>query len=378
MVHFHEPNATRDLRRLKALTRDEGQLRKTLFEQEARLFDLETLATLRLRVDDLLDTLAMLACDDDFWTRLESQSDILDFHENFSVLKELDSTAFASLLYAVGYKSPPRPDATELVDETLVSMTKAMSLELSQEQLHQRLRLARSDVASLVFRARRDILPFSPLPLHASHVRDTARTAGRAARWLIPTVIGVAGGVAVESILPGTGIGVAAGKGLASIAETVATHSAEIVVQHSWIPIALESEPTQHASLAEIDPVTIHLAATRDLIETAYERLEGYNPNRHEEAQRLVDLAAEHIHRLLDLNDDWPDLFTHEAVGEMAYLSGELGPLRVKISSLSADFYDRAARLQETHEAKTPSGQVIGVKQEQPPTPRTQQRYLGL
>src|SRR6516165_8333659 len=63
---------SRDVRRTRALIRDDERLRVALAEHEKRRFDVDTARMVKYRVEDLLETVGLIAQDDDFWNRLEN------------------------------------------------------------------------------------------------------------------------------------------------------------------------------------------------------------------------------------------------------------------------------------------------------------------
>src|SRR5579863_6547044 len=83
-----------DTRRTRGLIRDEGRLRSALVEHEKRRFDVDTAQAVRYRVEDLLETVGLIAQDTDFWARL-SDINRPPSSQQLERLRQLDPLAFA-------------------------------------------------------------------------------------------------------------------------------------------------------------------------------------------------------------------------------------------------------------------------------------------
>lgn len=115
----------KDVRRTRALIRDDERLRVALADHEKRRFDVDTARIVRYRVEDLLETVGLITQDDDFWNRLENVNRPPS-SEQLARVRQIDPLAFAALLEAAGYRSPPPPPVEELVDETIQALIVAV------------------------------------------------------------------------------------------------------------------------------------------------------------------------------------------------------------------------------------------------------------
>lgn len=297
-----------DTWRARGLIRDEGRLRSALAEHEKRRFDVDTALTVRYRVEDLLETVGLIIQDADFWTRL-SDIDRPPSSQQLERLRRLDTLAFAALLEAAGYASPPPPPADELVDDTVQALVVALtsSRDSHIEQIDQVDR-ARWQLQTLVMRVRRQISAQQPPELASSVLRSSARSLGRAARWLIPRVVAATAGAIVESHAPGSGLGLLASRSVERTAEDLGELAADMVIGDPLPALAISSrgEP----DWTEIDPLSLHLAALSDQLNSlilpadhdvpvAYIREIVSNARRH--LNRIEELVADNNRETMDL-----------------------------------------------------------------------------
>jgi hypothetical protein len=250
-----------DAKRTRALIRDEGRLRSALAKHEKRRFDVDTALTVKYRVEDLLETVGLIAQDDDFWARLN------DVNRPPSIVqlervRELDPLAFAALLEAAGYISPPPPPVDELVDDTIEALIVALtsSTGIRPDQVGG----ARWQLQTLVMRVRRQVSEQETPQLAPSVLRSSARSLGRAARWLILRVVVATAGAVVETHAPGSGLGLLVGRSVERTAEDLAELGTEILIgDPAPVSAAVSAE---EPGWTEIDPVSVHLAALSDPI----------------------------------------------------------------------------------------------------------------
>src|SRR5262249_12876128 len=150
---------------------------------EKRRFDVDTATTVKYRVEDLLETIGLIVQDDGFWARL---TDVRrpPSYEQLERVRQLDPPAFAALLEAAGYRSPPPPPVDELVDDTIRALIVAVTS--FRDCGIDRLGGARWQLRTLVIRVRKPVNEQEIPELAPSVLRSSARSLGRAARWLIP------------------------------------------------------------------------------------------------------------------------------------------------------------------------------------------------
>ena len=165
-----EPDDFRSLqpreRRAHALIRDEYRLREALADHEAQRFDLATAEAVRERTEDLLETLQIIASDDEFWDDIRVGDPIPEKYDR--TLRGLDPNAFELLLGACGYRAPPPPPASELVDETLAELTAALERQPDGRPLPTAVSQARRGLILTIWRVRRQIADPTPTPASPS------------------------------------------------------------------------------------------------------------------------------------------------------------------------------------------------------------------
>jgi len=312
-----------DTRRTRGLIRDEGRLRSALVEHEKRRFDVDTAQAVRYRVEDLLETVGLIVQDADFWTRL-SGIDRPPSSQQLERLRQLDTLAFAALLEAAGYASPPPPPADELVDDTVQALMVALmsSTDSHIEQTAQ-VDFARWQLQTLVMRVRRQISAQQTPELAPSVLRSSARSLGRAARWLIPRVVAATAGAIVESHAPGSGLGLLASRSVERTAEDLGELAADMVMGDPLTALAIASP--DEPGWTEIDPLSLHLAALSDQLNSlilpanhdvpvAYVREIISNARRH--LNRIEELVADNNRETMDLAEhvrrlgDWIDVLS--------------------------------------------------------------------
>jgi cytochrome P450 len=115
-------------RRLNALLRDQGRLRIAVDVNQRARFDLQAAADVRARTEDLLETVSFIIHDEDFWQRLRQETAAPLTPAQAARLRDVDTEAFAALLAAAGYHSPPPPDVHELIDDAVGSLSLALDM----------------------------------------------------------------------------------------------------------------------------------------------------------------------------------------------------------------------------------------------------------
>lgn len=286
-----------DVRRTRALIRDEGRLRVALAAHEKRRFDIDTALTVRFRVEDLLETVGLIVQDNDFWTRL-SDVNRPPSSQQLDRVRQLDPLAFAALLEAAGYTSPPPPPVDELVDDTIRALIVALT-SFNGGRADQ-VGGARWQLQILVMRVRRQISEQETPELAPSVLRSAARSLGRAARWLIPRVVAATAGAVVEAHAPGSGVGLLVGRSVARTAEDLGELATEMVIGDS--PPAPAMVSIEEPGWTEIDPLSVHLAALSDQLHglTFPDNYEGPA----EYVRRLAAEARRHLNRIEELAND--------------------------------------------------------------------------
>jgi len=285
-------------RRATAVIRDEGRLRSALADHEKRRFDVDSALIVRYRVEDLLETVEAVAHDDDFWNRL-IDVERPPSYEQLERVKEIDSLAFAALLEAAGYRSPPPPPADVLVDDTVVALVNAATVT-DPASAAQRVKAARWYLLTLVMRVRRQIREEQVPEVAPSILRSSARSLGRAARWLIPRVVAGAAGAIVEAHAPGTGVGFIVGSSVKRVAEDLSEYMADMVIGDP-VPASgdIAVDGLGETKWTQIDPLIVHIAALSDQLTTLY-----VHPHTLGVMRALASESRRHSDRLEELAGD--------------------------------------------------------------------------
>lgn len=300
-----------DASRTRALIRDEGRLRDALAEHQKRRFDVDTALTVKYRVEDLLETVGLIVQDDDFWARLTDINRPPSFQQ-LERVRQLDPLAFAALLEAAGYRSPPPPPAGELVDDTIRALLVAVTsfTDSGVDQVGG----ARWQLRTLVMRVRRQINDQEVPELAPSVLRSSARSLGQAARWLIPRVVAATAGAVVEAHAPGSGVGLLVGRSVQRTAEDLGELATEMVLgDPTPVPVmVIKDEP----GWTEIDPLSVHLAALSDQLHGV-----AFPSTSDIPAEYIRQIAAEarrHLNRIEEIANDsnW------ETTGVAEHISG--------------------------------------------------------
>jgi len=285
-----------DARRTRALIRDERGLRAALAEHEKRRFDVDTALTVRYRVEDLLETVGLIVEDGDFWARL-TDVNRPPSSQQLERVRQLDPLAFAALLEAAGYASPPPPPVDELVDDTIRALIVAVT-SFTDSRIDQ-VGGARWQLGTLVMRVRRQISEQEAPELAPSVMRSSARSLGRAARWLIPRVVAATAGAVVEAHAPGSGLGLLAWRSVERTAEDLGELATEMVIgDPSPVPAVA---PADEPGWTAIDPLSVHLAALSDQLHGL--TLDNYEiPAEH--IRQVAHRARRHLDRIEELAND--------------------------------------------------------------------------
>jgi len=286
-----------DARRTRALTRDEGRLRAALAEHEKRRFDVDTALTVKYRVEDLLETVGLIVQDDDFWARL-TDINRPPSYQQLERVRQLDPLAFAALLEAAGYRSPPPPPAGELVDDTIQALIVAVT-SFTASGVDQ-VGGARWQLRTLVMRVRRQINEQVAPELAPSVLRSSARSLGRAARWLIPRVVAATAGAIVEAHAPGSGLSLLAWQSVKRTSEDLSELATEMLIgDPAPVPVtAITDEP----GWTEIDPLVVHLAALSDQLHGV--AFPSTNDIPAEHVRQITSEARRHLNRIEEIAND--------------------------------------------------------------------------
>jgi hypothetical protein len=337
-----------DARRTLSLIRDERRLQAAVAEHEKRRFDVDTALTVKYRVEDLLETVGIIVQDQDFWDRLADISRPPS-SQQLERVRRLDPLAFAAILEAAGYASPPPPPVEELVDDTIAALIVAVTSPAhgNVDQVGG----ARWQLQTLVMRVRRQINEQVVPELAPSILRSSARSLGRAARWLIPRVAGATAGALVEAHAPGSGLGLIAWHSAERTADDLGELTTQMVLgDPSPAPgMVTADEP----AWTEIDPLSVHIAALSDQASWF-----GAFTLSAEQLRQMVHEGRRHLDRIEELVHDG----SRETMGVTEHIraiSKELDALSRSISPadrLSVEVAARAevARLREklTQEAE--------------------------
>src|ERR1700733_1663225 len=297
-----------DARRARGLIRDEARLRSALAEHVKRRFDVDTALTVRYRVEDLLETVGLIAEDADFWTRL-SDVNRPPSSQQLERLSQLDPLAFTALLEAAGIFPPPPPPVDELVDDTIRALIAALTS--STDDHTGQVGLARWQLRTLVMRVRRQITTEQAPELAPSVLRSSARSLGRAARWLIPRVVAATAGAIVEAHAPGAGLGLLAWPSVRRTAEDLGELATDMVIGDPYPAPAIPSR--NEPGWTEIDPLSVHLGALSDQLHALTLPADGDVPAAY--VRQIVSEARRHMNRIeelaMDSNRETMDLAEH-------------------------------------------------------------------
>ena len=208
---------------VRALMRDEGNLRKALKHDEELRYDRDTAVELRDRLDDLLESITAIARDDELWRKLADAADEPLSDEHFDTFADLAAGDLARLLEVFGYHCPPPPPVDELVDSTVEALGAARIATGDRRVLIQD---ARWHLITFGLRVGRQI-ELAPPAAGPSTVRRLARRAGSVARQLAPVALAAA-------------VGVMTGTALAGVVPAILVKAAEKVSEHG-VKIATEA-----------------------------------------------------------------------------------------------------------------------------------------
>ncbi|HET9647369.1 MAG TPA: hypothetical protein VFP34_03960 [Microlunatus sp.] len=298
------PAIDANTRRVRAIARDERSLTSAAYRAEQRTFDARAAERLRDRLDDLLETMTTVVHDDVFWQTLATEAATPLSDEQLRRITEIDGAALAELLRLAGYTTPPRPPVDELVDEALGSLAVALDTAPGEEAV----RVARAELAALLYRTRRQIRFGPPRRIDDHVMRAAARHLGSAARWLLPAAAGISTGILVQTHLPATGAGPAAGRGAQRLASEGVERLTKIGVSLAARVISgrfagRSGSDAPQWRIEAIDPVELHLVALTDQL-TALAHADPYNEEAKASCEALVGTARRHLRRLEELAED--------------------------------------------------------------------------
>ncbi len=215
--------------RTHALCRDESRNRRALARHQANRYDLDAIRQVHLSVEALLETLGFIVADDRFWTDLSNRAHVLEQRE-IDALGWFEDGALGALLTACGYHSPPPPPVDQLVEDTRHAVGFALAEKPRPEMIDE----ARRRLEIFLYRTGRQLEAIEEGP-SVGTAPSISRRVGRVARKWIPVVAGMAGGTALESILPsglwvGGAMGMIGGKVVTKGAEDLSAHLADVAV----------------------------------------------------------------------------------------------------------------------------------------------------
>jgi hypothetical protein len=347
-----------DARGARALIRDEGRLRTALTEHEKRRFDVDTALTVKCRVEDLLETVGLIAQDDDFWNRLTNINRPASLQQ-LDRVKQLDPLVFAALLEAAGYDSPPPPPVEELIDDTIRALIAAVTTfaDTNPNQVGG----ARWQLRTLVIRVRHQIKQQEVPELAPSILRSSARSRGRAARWLIPRVVAATAGGLVETHAPGSGLGLLAWRAVQRTTEDLGQLATEMVIGDP--SPAPETIGTAEPQWTEIDPLDVHIAALMDELYVSSSPEAPDVPIQH--VRQAVSEAHRHLNRVEEL------VYDSSASKDIDLIERKIQTLREKLNTLSLMVspgeQTRSSRVQDAIDLATGLQKLFGHHATPPP-----------
>jgi hypothetical protein len=192
---------------VRALIRDERRLRAAIAHQEQLRFDADAAVMLRERTTDMLETLAVLGHDDDFWAHVGRGSALPP--DRLSRLRSFDPGSLTVLLEVFGYRSPPPPSVDVLVDEVSAELATALQGG-STPPSAAAIQRARAGLLLTHSRIRRQLDAGPAYAAGPGVLRTAARRAAETAGWVIPSAAAAAAGIAAEMVIPGLGLVAAA------------------------------------------------------------------------------------------------------------------------------------------------------------------------
>lgn len=273
-----DSSASRPVRQLHALIRDDVALRRGLQDAENARFDDDTADRLRSQLESLLETVHSVALDDQLWERLSQAAYPPLTRVQLDELTSLVWTALPVLLEAFGYRCPPPPPAHQLVDDTQVSLGAAFAAGGVLVAGHERgelVRQARWYFLTFTMRVRRQI-EFAPLGARSAAVRQAARETSSVASTLAPVVIGGVADVATEAGLIAVGVPAP----LAKIFGKLSEHGAKLGVEAliGWMErrraqtTPLEPSPTPDPVLVRLGAIATEHAQLENIVRTVMDR----------------------------------------------------------------------------------------------------------
>jgi hypothetical protein len=148
----------------------------------------------------------------------------------------------------------------ELVDETIRALV--ATITTPSTNIVNEVGGARWQLRTLIMRVRKQIDQQEVPELAPSVLRSSARSMGRAARWLIPRVVAATVGAVVEAHAPGSGLGLLAWPSLTRTTEDISELATNMVIGNpSPAPEVVQPyEPLWTWS----DPIHVHTAALLD------------------------------------------------------------------------------------------------------------------
>jgi hypothetical protein len=301
MPRSHQEAMDSDYRRARALIRDEGRLRSVYAKYENQRSDLEVAGLVRDRAEDLLETVSAVAQDEEFWQKLHNG---VPSRIQLERIAQLDTGAFAVLLEAAGYSSPPPPAVEVLVEEMRDALEAAAKDSFSDADAANRIRSARRSLTILTMRARHQIPRNRPLGVEESGLHSAAASLGKAARRLIPPAVGVGAGALVEMHLPGTGAGLAIGKMLQNVFGNGIELAAATVIGNPGPTSDIKPDPVDDERLKGMNPLRVHMAALADNLGTLKSLL-GEAPSDH--GLKFLRETWRHMQRINELLEDWEE-----------------------------------------------------------------------
>lgn len=290
----------------RALVRDEFRLRTALEAHRERVHDAAATEDLQHRLEDVLESVQRVALDDRLWASLKAGVRVPEGSDAVDELAEIAWLGLPPLLEAVGYRSPPRPSATEVVDEAVAALAEVAELDAAtRSRAPQIVAAARRRLVKLRMKVLSRIDRASPVT-RPSVVRREARAVGGTAQSLISTAVASIVGAGADVLFPGAGFTV---KWVAKVGEkaveliTARFLADGLRLERQADPPSAREACAHGAPPADLTPVQTHVMALTSALQDA--RRFSAGPSR--ELERRVAVARRHYDRIVELEGKPPD-----------------------------------------------------------------------
>ena len=300
----HHPEL-RQIRRARALIRDERSLTAAIDHQARLRFDADAARLLRDRTEDMLETLAAIGHDEEFWELIaQGQAVPADRLER---LRRLDPDALPVLLEACGYHTPPPPPAGELVDEVMTELVAALHADPG-EHIGERIDRARSGLFLTVSRLRRQLGVEVESPAQGSCLRTIGRRAAQVARLLAPSAVAAVAGVLVDptGLTSATFFSLAAAAAVKKVVEDGVMEGSAWLIAHSFLAEARPESAEEMNAIGGFTGMFAPVLPHGEALSTALHelgRLAKYEMPRRD-AVPVEAVARRHVARMVQLIGD--------------------------------------------------------------------------